>query len=88
MMTEKTAYENLLRAAETLLERREDQMVTEVEWDALKTAVDALRPSDEDELIEEDAACPKCSERRVDQLEWNAEGEFAVCGSCGFEYRP
>ncbi len=83
-----TAYENLLRAAETLLERREDQMLTRVEWDALQTAVEALWPSDEDELLDVADACPKCGERRVDQLVWNHEGDFAVCGSCGFEYRP
>ena len=35
--------EAVLKAAEALLEAREDQMVTAVEWDALRSAAAACR---------------------------------------------
>lgn len=45
---------DVLSAAQILLERREDEMVTAVEWDALKAAVDAAtqtRPDDRKETF-------------------------------------
>lgn len=38
-------WNELLRAAEQLLEAREDQMLTRIEWDRLQTAVRDCRSS-------------------------------------------
>lgn len=42
---------------------------------------------DAPELVEPDDACPRCGERRVDQLVWNADGDGVTCASCG-NYKP
>ena len=55
------AWQRLLEAAVALLEARSNQMVTAVEWDALREAVARVFPSaiqDADVDASEDAALP------------------------------
>ena len=81
-------WERLLAAAEALLDARANQMVTAVEWKALRDAVRACRP-DEPQVDARDA-CPNCGERRQDQLVWVENSSVAnevECGSCGMVYR-
>ncbi len=38
-------------------------------------------------LVASEFACPKCGERRDDQLVWH-DDEFVRCSGCGTEYVP
>jgi hypothetical protein len=40
------------------------------------------------ELVTEDSGCPKCGERRMDWLEWDAAVEIVTCATCGARYDP
>ena len=42
--------------------------------------------ADPDSVVSEDAACPSCGERRMDELEIN-EDDSVLCATCGRRYQ-
>ena len=40
----------------------------------------------DDDRVRDDWACPQCSERRTDRLEWDDLGEHITCATCGRVY--
>ena len=42
---------------------------------------------DDINLVDPEDACPICSERRADMLEW-IDDDRVRCAMCGAEYRP
>lgn len=90
MTTEKTAYANLLRAAEHLLEQHERWMPREDDWNALREAVRQARmhPLGEDDgLVPLDCACPNCGQRCMEHLVWLNPGTVQ-CQVCRTSYEP
>jgi hypothetical protein len=59
--------------------------------DARLQFIDATRPDveldvvhpDPDDLVDLEDACPRCGERRVQKLVWQADLESIRCESCG-----
>ena len=47
-----------------------------------------LEQEDLGEMVSHGAACPKCGERRMDSLVWDAGGELVTCATCGLTYTP
>ena len=43
---------------------------------------------DENELVGEQAACPVCGNRVMDELVWDKAGELVTCSKCGEVYKP
>jgi uncharacterized Zn finger protein len=43
---------------------------------------------DDDELVDVQDACPKCGERRMNNLPWSEDGETVTCSKCGTIYTP
>jgi len=42
----------------------------------------------DDDLVAEQDACPKCGERRLDFLVWQKGGKYVKCTTCGKRYAP
>ena len=45
-------------------------------------------PTDADETVSPDNACPGCGENRVDWLVWAEDGTQVDCATCGASYDP
>jgi len=46
------------------------------------------RPTDAEDLVEPQFACPRCGERSMELLTWDVDGETITCHECGCEYDP
>mgnify|MGYP001235225359 CR=1 FL=1 len=46
------------------------------------------RPTDAEDLVEPQFACPRCGERSMELLTWDVDGEYVTCGECGKVYDP
>lgn len=44
------------------------------------------RPTDAEDLVEPQFACPKCGERSMELLTHSVDGETITCHECGCEY--
>jgi hypothetical protein len=42
----------------------------------------------EDGLAPESCACPMCTNREMDGLLWDDNGEWLTCDVCGWRYKP
>ena len=49
---------------------------------------DALNAQLDDEVVAEQDACPKCGERRLDNLVWQKDEKHVRCTTCGKRYAP
>jgi hypothetical protein len=86
MTNERTALQNLVAAAKALLEAREDQMVTRVEWEALASAVTAAELSEPNSNAVAQGPTPHIRPRvGYDNVAFNLDGHRVVATVIGYD---